>query len=103
MPAVIEALSFVTLEPGATSPANFMESVDAVRAVARRTSAMLRTSPTERPFGVDDVRRVVSMLEGLTQWLVTWRLHQVQVRTPAPENACVASAIEMLLRIRVVT
>jgi hypothetical protein len=83
VPAAIEALTFVTLEPGATSAANFMEAVDAVREVARRASVMLRSSAAERSFGVDDVRHIVSMLEGLTQWLITWRLHQVQVRLPA--------------------
>lgn len=73
--------------------ANFMHVVTAVRTLATNACGLLtaaahaRTSGREvdMPFGVDEVRDMVNLLELMAGWLQTWRQRQAQVRVP-PER-----------------
>lgn len=106
VPVAADALEVICREPGCLSPANVMEAIAATSAVAERASAMLRDGSAgsggeaarddgrgggrrgevrargEAPYSIDDVRRVVSNLEGVATWLQEWRQRQAQVRRP---------------------
>ena len=100
VPVAADALEAICREPGCLSPANVMEAIAATGAVAERASQMLQDGSAatggeapredgrgrrgalgEAPFGVDDVRRIVSNLEGVATWLQEWRQRQVQARS----------------------
>ena len=92
VPVAADALEAICREPGCLSPANVMEAIAATGAVAERASQMLQDGsaatggeaprrPGDAPFGVDDVRRIVSNLEGVATWLQEWRQRQVQARS----------------------
>lgn len=70
--------------------ANFMHVVTAVRTLATNACGLLTAATharasgreIEMPFGVDEVRDMVNLLELMAGWLQTWRQRQAQVRNP---------------------
>lgn len=91
VPAALDSLLWICRDPGAMCEANFMETVACARSAAAQASAMLRTPRGERPFGVEEVRELVSALEGLTQWLVAWWQGQAQVRVLRTRKGVITS------------